>query len=97
MKIIIDLMRPKIYFNITLILNPNPDPTLRISGSGTNVTVLQASGEHKQKINIQIAVDGLKMRDDKTGVCRSFSVQGTVTTVHLNFERLTPSAPEYRY
>ena len=29
---------------------------------------IKASGEHKQKVNIQIAVDGLKIRDEKTGV-----------------------------
>ena len=31
---------------------------------------IKASGEHKQKVNIQIAVDGLKIRDEKTGVSR---------------------------
>jgi len=30
---------------------------------------IKASGEHKQKVNIQIAVDGLKIRDEKTGDC----------------------------
>ena len=29
---------------------------------------IKASGEHKQKVNIQIAVDGLKIRDEKSGV-----------------------------
>ena len=29
---------------------------------------IKASGEHKQKVNMQIAVDGLKIRDEKTGV-----------------------------
>ena len=29
---------------------------------------IKASGEHKQRVNIQIAVDGLKIRDEKTGV-----------------------------
>ena len=31
-------------------------------------TAIKASGEHKQKILIHIAVDGLKIRDEKTGV-----------------------------
>jgi len=30
---------------------------------------IKASGEHKQRVNIQIAVDGLKIRDEKTGDC----------------------------
>ena len=29
---------------------------------------IEASGEHKQRVNIQIAVDGLKSRDEKSGV-----------------------------
>ena len=32
-------------------------------------TAIKASGEHKQRILIHIAVDGLKIRDEKTGVC----------------------------
>ena len=32
-------------------------------------TAIKASGEHKQKILIHIAVDGLKIRDEKTGDC----------------------------
>ena len=32
---------------------------------------IKASGEHKQRVNIQIAVDGLKIRDEKTGVSYS--------------------------
>ena len=31
-------------------------------------TAIKASGEHKQRILIHIAVDGLKIRDEKTGV-----------------------------
>ena len=31
---------------------------------------IKASGEHKQRVNIQIAVDGLKIRDEKSGVRR---------------------------
>jgi len=30
---------------------------------------IKASGEHKQKVNVQIAVDGLKIRDEKSGDC----------------------------
>ena len=29
---------------------------------------IKASGEHKQRVIIHIAVDGLKIRDEKTGV-----------------------------
>lgn len=35
-------------------------------------TAIKASGEHKQKILIHIAVDGLKIRDEKTGVRHFF-------------------------
>ena len=31
-------------------------------------TAIKASGEHKQRILIHIAVDGLKIRDEKSGV-----------------------------
>ena len=31
-------------------------------------TAIKASGEHKQRIIIHIAVDGLKIKDDKSGV-----------------------------
>ena len=33
-------------------------------------TAIKASGEHKQKILIHIAVDGLKIRDEKSGVSK---------------------------
>lgn len=29
---------------------------------------IRAAGEHKQRITINIAIDGLRLRDDKTGV-----------------------------
>lgn len=29
---------------------------------------VRAAGEHKQRINIVIAVDGIRLRDEKTGV-----------------------------
>ena len=35
-------------------------------------TAIKASGEHKQKVLIHIAVDGLKIRDEKSGVSSSF-------------------------
>ena len=35
-------------------------------------TAIKASGEHKQRVIIHIAVDGLKIRDEKTGVSWSF-------------------------
>jgi len=31
-------------------------------------TAIKASGEHKQRVIIHIAVDGLKIRDEKNGV-----------------------------
>ena len=33
---------------------------------------IKASGEHKQRVIIHIAVDGLKIRDEKTGVRTNF-------------------------
>ncbi|XP_050421792.1 uncharacterized protein LOC126834128 isoform X2 [Adelges cooleyi] len=30
---------------------------------------IRAAGEHKQRININIAIDGLKLKDEKTGEC----------------------------
>ena len=33
-------------------------------------TAVKASGEHKQKVIIHVAVDGLKIRDEKSGVRR---------------------------
>lgn len=35
-------------------------------------TAIKASGEHKQRVLIHIAVDGLKIRDEKTGVSIQF-------------------------
>ena len=35
-------------------------------------TAIKASGEHKQKVLIHIAVDGLKIRDEKSGVSATF-------------------------
>lgn len=35
---------------------------------------IRAAGEHKQRITINIAIDGLRLRDEKTGV-RIFSFQ----------------------
>ena len=31
-------------------------------------TAIRASGEHKQRVVIHVAVDGLKIRDEKSGV-----------------------------
>lgn len=31
-------------------------------------TAIRAAGEHKQRITISIAIDGLRLRDEKTGV-----------------------------
>ena len=35
-------------------------------------TAIKASCEHKQKVLIHIAVDGLKIRDEKSGVSSTF-------------------------
>lgn len=35
-------------------------------------TAIRAAGEHKQRITINVAIDGLKLRDEKTGVCYQF-------------------------
>lgn len=32
---------------------------------------IRAAGEHKQRITINVAIDGLKLRDEKTGVCKN--------------------------
>lgn len=29
---------------------------------------IRAAGEHKQRIQVHVAIDGLRLRDDKTGV-----------------------------
>lgn len=34
---------------------------------------IRAAGEHKQRITINIAIDGLRLRDEKTGVGLFFS------------------------
>lgn len=31
-------------------------------------TAIRAAGEHKQRITINISIDGLRLRDEKTGV-----------------------------
>ena len=35
-------------------------------------TAIRASGEHKQRVVIHVAVDGLKIRDEKSGVSYTF-------------------------
>lgn len=32
---------------------------------------IRAAGEHKQRITINVAIDGLKLRDEKTGVSKN--------------------------
>lgn len=36
---------------------------------------IRAAGEHKQRITINIAIDGLRLRDEKTGVSSSKDYQ----------------------
>ena len=40
---------------------------------------IKASGEHKQRVIIHIAVDGLKIRDEKTGVRTNFLLSKSQT------------------
>lgn len=35
---------------------------------------IRAAGEHKQRITINVAIDGLKLRDEKTGVGKYFII-----------------------
>lgn len=35
---------------------------------------IRAAGEHKQRITINIAIDGLRLRDEKTGVSYSYLI-----------------------
>lgn len=35
---------------------------------------IRAAGEHKQRITINVAIDGLKLRDEKTGVCENDAI-----------------------
>lgn len=35
-------------------------------------TAIRAAGEHKQRITISVAIDGLRLRDEKTGVSFAF-------------------------
>ena len=47
---------------------------------------IRASGEHKQKVVIHIAVDGLKIRDERTGVFTSLlTVLDAYTYIEYEF------------
>lgn len=35
---------------------------------------IRAAGEHKQRITINVAIDGLKLRDEKTGVGENYEL-----------------------
>jgi len=35
---------------------------------------IRAAGEHKQRITINVAIDGLKLRDEKTGVGKNYEL-----------------------
>lgn len=35
---------------------------------------IRAAGEHKQRITINVAIDGLKLRDEKTGVGEKYAI-----------------------
>lgn len=36
---------------------------------------IRAAGEHKQRITVQISIDGLRLRDEKTGVIKQYPIQ----------------------
>lgn len=46
-------------------------------------TAIRAAGEHKQRITISIAIDGLRLRDEKTGVSKYFLF--IIVTTKYNF------------
>ena len=48
-------------------------------------TAIKASGEHKQRVIIHIAVDGLKIRDEKTGVKRTVFLFPFIMILILTF------------
>lgn len=47
---------------------------------------IKASGEHKQRVMIHVAVDGLKIRDEKTGVGRTKKKE---KIYRINFRAIT--------
>ena len=50
-------------------------------------TAIRAAGEHKQRITINIAIDGLRLRDEKTGVsgCNTFFDVHKIVLIKLTF------------
>lgn len=46
---------------------------------------IRAAGEHKQRITINIAIDGLRLRDEKTGVRLLFKM---LLTLHLAYIKM---------
>ncbi len=53
---------------------------------------IRVSGDHKQKIQLQVTVDGLKIKDEKSGVrdhsnnTRHSGVDGGLTMCHVNLK-----------
>ena len=43
---------------------------------------IRAAGEHKQRITVQISIDGLRLRDEKTGVIIPFLINA-FTKLHF--------------
>lgn len=36
---------------------------------------IRAAGEHKQRITIHVTIEGLRLRDEKTGVSENYSIE----------------------
>ena len=58
---------------------------------------IKASGEHKQRVNIQIAVDGLKIRDEKSGVRRIFFEKNRMKSLLMSGLSLSPSSSQNQF
>lgn len=50
---------------------------------------IRAAGEHKQRITIHVTIEGLRLRDEKTGVCIYFI---SVQNKFINFLSITKSS-----
>lgn len=62
---------------------------------------IRAAGEHKQRITINVAIDGLKLRDEKTGVGKrknkTFSYYIVFLKPFLNYRTVCTTIQYIRY